>query len=192
MFGEEFSYSISNDAVEKYVSKSATKKSDNIGIHLASLKKLPEIISESMEVEIHADYNKDEKGERKVENGYNPAKLIHRFYGAIILDGRYYRVKTTIEENADKSFMRTAHSYEVTEIEAFLDESMNASTNGALTSASSREGILGTAKLLKGVGKSYDEGKFLLEESGKSEDLTMIPTKGTILGLGRVAVAAVV
>lgn len=168
--GEEFEYSISNDAVEKYLSRSATDKSKNIGVHLAALKKLPEIISESVEAEVHPDYKKDEKGKREVGNGYNPSKLIHRFYGAINLDGTVYRVKTTIEEHSNKSFPNAAHSYEVTEIEAFIEETMNAPTDGALTSTSSREGILGVAKLLQGVEKSYEPGKKLLDESAKGAD----------------------
>lgn len=167
--GNEFEYSISNDAVEKYVSRSATDKSKNIGVHLAALKKLPEIISESVEAEVHPDYKKDEKGKREVGNGYNPSKLIHRFYGAINLDGTVYRVKTTIEEHSNKSFPNAAHNYEVTEIEAFIEETMNAPTDGALTSTSSREGILGVAKLMQGVEKSYDPGKKLLDESAKGE-----------------------
>ena len=166
--GDEFEYSISNDAVEKYVSRSATDKSKNIGVHLAALKKLPEIISESIEAEVHPDYNK-QNGERNVGNGYNPSKLVHRFYGAINIDGTLHRVKTTIEEYVNKSFPNAAHSYEVTEIEAFIEETMNAPTDGALTSTSSREGILGVAKLMQGVEKSYDPGKKLLDESAKGE-----------------------
>lgn len=167
--GDSFEYSISNDAVEKYVSKSATGKSENIGVHLAALKKLPEIIGESVEAEVHPDYKKGKDEIRDAENGHNPSKLVHRFYGAISLDGKIFRVKTTIEEFSNKAFPNSAHSYEVTEIEAFIEGPMNTSNNGALTSASSREGILGTAKLLQGVEKSYDPGKKLLEESVKAD-----------------------
>lgn len=169
--GDSFEYSISNDAVKKYVSKSATGKSENIGVHLAALKKLPEIIGESVEAEVHPDYKKGKDEIRDAENGHNPSKLVHRFYGAISLDGKIFRVKTTIEEFSNKAFPNSAHSYEVTEIEAFIEEPTNTSNNGALTSTSSREGILGTAKLLQGVEKSYDPGKKLLEESRKADTM---------------------
>lgn len=167
--GEEFEYSISNGAIEKYVSRSATDKSANVGVHLSALKMLPEIIAESVEAEVHPDYKKGEDGQRRVENGYNSTKLIHRYYGAINIDGTVYRVKTTMEEFANKSFPTSAHSYEVTEIEAYIAETTHAPKDGAPTSTSAKEGILGIANLLKGVDKSYDAGKKLLDESERRE-----------------------
>ena len=179
--GNRFEYSISNDAVEKYVSKSATSKSVNIGVHLAALKKLPEIISNSVEAEIHADYTKNETGTRAGGNEVNPNSLIHRFYGAIGIDGIVYRVKTTMREYRDINRFPLAHSYEVAQIELLEVPSDGIKYDSgeplAMTSSSSKgdptfssygtRGSHGVAKLLQKVEKSYDAGKFLLEESKK-------------------------
>lgn len=165
--GDSFEYSISNDAVEKYVSKSATGKSENIGVHLAALKKLPEIIGESVEAEVHPDYKKV-NGIRSAESEINSESLVHRFYGAARIDGKPHRVKTTIREYADENMASVAHSYEVTEIELLEAPSDNANSTAeplAMTSDSS----ISTAKLLQRVEKSYDPGKKLLEESVKAD-----------------------
>lgn len=180
--GDEFGYTISGDAVEKYVSRSATGKSANIGVHLAALKKLPEIIKESIEAEVHPDYDKL-NGIRNAENITNPETLIHRFYGAANVDGTIYRVKTTMREYRDKNRSPLAHSYEITQIELLEAPSDGVINNSgeplAMTSNSSKveptvspkdSGIPHRiANLLKGVEKSYDAGKKLLEESEKSE-----------------------
>ena len=184
--GEEFEYSISKNKVEKQLSVSAVGRSENLGVHLAALTKLPEIISESIEAEIHPDYKKGADGQRKPENGVNNAALIHRFYGAAEIDGKIYRVKTTMEEFVDDNRPNTPHSFEVTKIE--LLEAPSASTdngsgqplamtsnnsNGVQENASSiRNGALGTTKLLENVEKSYDAGKKLLDESGLAEEPT--------------------
>lgn len=184
--GEEFEYSISKNKVEKQLSVSAVGRSGNLGVHLAALTKLPEIISESIEAEIHPDYKKGADGQRKPENGVNNAALIHRFYGAAEIDGKIYRVKTTMEEFVDDNRPNTPHSFEVTKIE--LLEAPSASTdngsgqplamtsnnsNGVQENASSiRNGALGTTKLLENVEKSYDAGKKLLDESGLAEEPT--------------------
>ena len=165
--GNTFDYSISNDAVEKYVSNSATKKSDNIGVHLASLKKLPEIISSSEEVEIHPDYTKV-NGERNATNEINPKTLVHRFYGAANIDGAVYRIKTTMREYTDQIGLAVAHSYEVTKIELVEAPFANNVTDEpvAMTSTNS----ISAAKLLNGVEKSYEPGVKVLDVSEKMQD----------------------
>ena len=45
-------YVISKKAIGKYLDKTAVEKSDNAAVHLSALKKLPEIISNSIEVEL--------------------------------------------------------------------------------------------------------------------------------------------
>lgn len=165
--GVEFEYSISNDAVEKYVSRSATGKSANIGVHLAALKMLSEIIEESVEAEIHADYKKG-YGRRNEKNGINSQSLVHRFYGAVSIDGRIYRVKTTMREYSDVNISATAHSYEVTQIELLEAPSDNTDSTAEPLAMTSNNSI-DCAKLLKGVEKSYDPSKKLLDESGESE-----------------------
>lgn len=164
--GADFAYTISNDAVEKYVSRSATGKSENIGVHLAALKKLPEIISESVEAEVHADYKK-KGGVRGAQSDVNPESLIHRFYGAVNIDGALYRVKTTLREYQDAHRLPLAHSYEVTQIELLEAPSDGVVSNSGEPLAMTPNSSINVAKLLQGVEKSYDPGKKLLDESGK-------------------------
>lgn len=146
------------------MSRSATGKSEGIGVHLAALKKLPEIISESLEAEVHPDYKKDANSKRGANGDINALSLVHRFYGAVNIDGKVYRVKTTMREYGDRNMSTVAHSYEVTQIELLEAPSDNTKSTAeplAMTSSSSIE----VAKLLQGVEKSYDPGKKLLDES---------------------------
>lgn len=154
---EEFKYSIDEKSVKKFLSGVSTSLSDNLGVHLSVLKKLPSVIDSSIEAEIHADYKKGEQ--RTANNGIEDENLlIHRFYGCAKINGELYRVKTTIKER--KSAGVKPYTYEVTKIE-LLDGS---SPEGTSLSDASSNSISG-AKLLKGVEKSYDKGKFLLDES---------------------------
>ena len=109
-------YTISKKAVDKYLSSSAVSKSDELGIHLSVLPKLTDVIHESIEAEIHPDYKKGEDGLRSVENGYGEGVLVHRLYGAVEIDGKTYRVKTTMQEFRGGEENKP-HSYEVTKIE---------------------------------------------------------------------------
>ena len=109
-------YTISKKAVEKYLSLSAVSKSDELGVHLSVLPKLTDVIHESIEAEIHADYKKGEDGTRGIENGYGKGVLVHRLYGAVEIDGKTYRVKTTMQEFRGGEENKP-HSYEVTKIE---------------------------------------------------------------------------
>ena len=110
---------ISSTAVNKYLSESAVAKSDSKDVHLAVLKKLPEIIHDSVDVEITPDFKKDENGVRKVGNEINKNVLIHRCYGAVEINGNIYRVKITLKEYKDKNEANKAYSYEATKIELF-------------------------------------------------------------------------
>ena len=113
------------------------------------------------------DYTKGSDGKRGGRNRINEKSLVHRFYGAIEIEGSIYRVKTTMREYSDSNRTTTAHSYEVTEIELLEAPSdgvmKNSGEPAAMTSNSSIDG----AKLLKDVEKSYDPGKKLLDESRK-------------------------
>ena len=109
-------YTISKKAVDKYLSSSAVSKSDELGVHLSVLPKLTDVIHESIEAEIHPDYKKGEDGLRSVENGYGEGVLVHRLYGAVEIDGKTYRVKTTMQEFRGGEENKP-HSYEVTKIE---------------------------------------------------------------------------
>lgn len=191
------SYTISKKAIEKYLSESAVKKSENLDTHLSVLTKLTDVIHESIEAEIHADYNvKDETGKRKAELGYGNNILVHRLYGAVEMDGKIYRVKTTMQEFRGGEENKP-HSYEVTKIE-LLDSPGKRENPDRPPSDASNNSIdmkvelpdtpgtavlpdsspldmtpsnsIDTAKLLQGVEKSYDSGKKLLDESKNLTD----------------------
>lgn len=157
----EFKYDVTEDAVGKFLSSSSTKESDNLGVHLAVLKRLPQVINASIEAEIHPDYAKVNRT-RSVENGVkNPDMLVHRFYGAVRIDGKIYLAKTTIQEF--KGEANEAYDYKITEVKLIVSGS---STSNARTNPTS----ISAAKVLKDVEKSYDKGKKLLEESEKIAD----------------------
>ena len=158
--GNEIEYEISKRTIDKYLSLSAIDKSDNLGIHLAVLKVLPEIIGESVEAEVHPDYLKGFDGRRNPENGYNPDTLIHRFYGAVGLEGGVYRVKTTIKETRENKLVPVPHSYEVTEIELLPED--NSSEMEPTVSPQTSGVPHGTANILRDVEKSYEPGVKLI------------------------------
>ena len=95
-------------------------------------------------------------GKRRVENGYNTNALMHRFYGAIDIDGQTYRVKTTIQEITKTQERNIPHSYEVTKIE-MLDLRPSISLEPMYKASKTR--YIGLAKLLYGIEKSYNPGK---------------------------------
>lgn len=162
------SYTISKKAIEKYLSESAVKKSENLDTHLSVLTKLTDVIHESIEAEIYADYNvKDETGKRKAELGYGNNILVHRLYGAVEMDGKIYRVKTTMQEFRGGEENKP-HSYEVTKIE--LLDSPGKRENPDRPPSDASNNSIDTAKLLQGVEKSYDSGKKLLDESKNLTD----------------------
>lgn len=161
-------YTISKKAVEKYLSLSAVSKSDELGVHLSVLPKLTDVIHESIEAEIHPDYKKGEDGLRSVENGYGEGVLVHRLYGAVEIDGKTYRVKTTMQEFRGGEENKP-HSYEVTKIE-LLDAPGTAVLPDSSPLDTTPNNSIDTAKLLQGVEKSYDSGKKLLDESKNLTD----------------------
>ncbi len=189
-------YTISKKAVDKYLSSSAVSKSDELGIHLSVLPKLTYVIHESIEAEIHPDYKKGEDGTRGVENGYGEGVLVHRLYGAVEIDGKIYRVKTTMQEFRGGEENKP-HSYEVTKIELLDSPGKRENPDRPHSDASNNSidmkvelpdtpgtavlpdsspldmtpsNSIDTAKLLQGVEKSYDSGKKLLDESKNLTD----------------------
>ena len=139
--------------------KKVLDESENATVHMSALKVLPEIISNSIEAEIHADYVKGEGGVRNAENGVNRNDLlVHRIYGAVNIDGNTYRVKTTIHEFRDANTANTPHSYEATKIE-LIEDSTVTPKNGIDNPLNRSINSIPATKLLEGVEKSYDKGK---------------------------------
>ena len=85
----------------------------------------------------------------------------------IFLDNAY-RVKTTIYEYRDVDYISKPHSLEVIKIELF-DIQSNSSTSVSNHPNSHGGLITSIAHILQNIEKSYDKGKFLLEESKKSD-----------------------
>ena len=124
---------------------------------------MPNIINNSIEVEIHADYTKVD-GHRLVSNPINNKILIHRFYGTILHNNKFYRIKTTIYEYGDFKFHNKPYSFEVIKIELLDFIESNSSISTANDPNSQGGLIINVANILQNVEKSYDKGKFLLEE----------------------------
>lgn len=172
-----FDYVISNKSIDKYLSATSVNNSENMGVHLSVLKKLPDVISESIETEEHADYTKGNDGKRSLVNPVNKKELIHRFYGSVSIDGKVYRVKTTIKEYSDASHGAKAYNYEVTKIE-LIDAPFTGVDDSSNQMAMTTTNSISVAKLLKDVEKSYDKGKKLLDESNSSEEETALYKDG--------------
>ncbi len=93
--GKQIECAISNATIKESLNK--VSKSSNIDAHLSVLKSLPQVLENSIEVELHPDYNKVD-GVRKPENGHTERTIIHRYQGSVEIGGKTYRVKTTIKE----------------------------------------------------------------------------------------------
>ena len=130
---------ISSNAIDKYLSEKAVDKSDNKDVHLSTLRVLPEVITESIIGEIHEDRERDVN-----------VKDIVRLFGCISIDGKLYRVKTTVKRYNNKNEKTKAYSYEVTEIELLEGFSGTPHTQGADSVPTSNNSIT-AANLLKGV-----------------------------------------
>ena len=128
-FGVEFDYPISGRAITESLNPRQQAKSDNKGVHLALAEHIGEVIGESIEVEEHPDYLKNENKERDT-NVINDNALMHRFYGAITVDGETYRVMTLMREDEQKTIGKGVHAYEVTKVELLNDDTPSSSSGG--------------------------------------------------------------
>lgn len=179
-YGAEFDYSISGKAIEVSLSPKHQAKSVNKRVHLSLAEHIDEVIGNSIEVEEHPDYQKNESGERDTQK-VNGGALMHRFYGAVAIDGKLYRVMTLMREEKRSDGMRNGvHAYEVQKIEV-LDETPN-TPNGTDGLNSELEASSAVAKLLQNVEKSYEKGKNLLAESKKTDEDTAFYRDGDETG----------
>ena len=88
---------------------------------------------------------------------------------AIKFNNNLYRIKTTIKEFRNRNNYNKPYTFEVIKIE-LLDSEISNNSN-LVPSGPNSQGGLSTrvANILQNVEKSYDKGKFLLEESKKSD-----------------------
>ena len=139
---------ISGTSIEKYLSKKAVKKSENEDVHLVALRKLPSIIENSIVGEIHAD----KKGDTNIKD-------VVRLFGCLQLNGKLYRVKTTVKRYSDRKNIDKAYSYEITKIE--LLEGTGAPHTQSADFAPTSNNSISVAKLLQGVKKSNSNEEIL-------------------------------
>ena len=140
---------------------------EEIDKNLSSLAEhIDEVIGNSIEVEEHPDYQKNESGERDTQK-VNGGALMHRFYGVANIDGADYRVMTLMKEENKAKRGNGIHSYEVQKIEV-LDEETPNTPNGSKRA----NGYVHVAKLLQNVEKAHDLGKTLLEQSKLADEST--------------------
>ena len=144
--------------------KNTVKNGVSKDVHFAAIPKIKEIIRNSIDAEVHPDYIERDKSGKRIVGKYSDHILMHRLYGAVEIDGKVYRVKTTVKEDITNKTNR-AHTYEVAEIELLESHTRPADS----TSPISNNSISG-ANLLQGVEKSYDPGKKLLDESAKTTE----------------------
>jgi len=155
---------VSLNSIGEMANKKAIESSINNGVdkdtHLAAILKIKDIIANSVECEVHPDYLKNENGERDTSR-HNPSVIMHRLYGAVNIDGKDYRVKTTVKENLESN-TKKAYSYDVAEIELLDGQTGTPEANHRKSNNS-----IAVANLLNNVEKSYDPGKLILAESAK-------------------------
>jgi hypothetical protein len=97
--------SISRQTIDKCLSESAVKKSVDLDIHLSTLKKLPQLIENSVLAERHPD-----------RDGDSHIREIQRLYSTIDYEGKIFPVKITVKATFNDG--NKAYSYEVIKIES--------------------------------------------------------------------------
>ena len=158
---------ISRSTIGEFVDDKHINKSVKNGVprdvHVAVVLDIKRIIENSIDCEIYPDrLDKDENGTRKAEGEYSKTTLMHVFYCAVNIGGKYYSVRTLIKETKGNSSNK-AYVYSLEEIEVYDGHNRAVESEPLRKSEPSISG----AKLLQGVEKSYDEGKKLLDERKK-------------------------
>ena len=135
-----------------------SKHKDNMDV-VAAFSNLEDVVSNSILIEEHRDRIKV-NGERKAENPSDAnIEKTQRFYGAVSINGKPYRVKSTAI--VFKQGNNKMHSYEITKIE--LLSSSIPTINSQATAPNNNSITL--ANLLKDVEFSYEKGRKLLDEA---------------------------
>ena len=141
-----------------------SKHKDNMDV-VAAFSNLEDVVSNSILIEEHRDRIKV-NGERKAENPSDAnIEKIQRFYGAVSINGKPYRVKSTAI--VFKQGNNKMHSYEITKIE--LLSSSIPTINSQATAPNNNSITL--ANLLKDVEFSYEKGRKLLDEVANNDDI---------------------
>lgn len=128
-------------------------------LSLNLLLKLEDLVRESKLGESHVGYKKGKDGIRKPENGLEDGITILRYFGAVDIDGKIYRAKTTIKRTDYKNYQKV-YTYEITKIELFDGETAGEKSNSPTSNNS-----ITFANLLKGIESDYKNGEKILNSS---------------------------
>ncbi len=166
--GIRFEYTISGSSLDKTMSRSSIQNSANMGVHIAVLNSIDKVIGASIEVEEHPDYIKDNNGQRKITNDINPELLIHRFVGAVKIDGRLYSVRTVIKEYRNTRSQANYYTYEVSDVRIEAQPSKESRTSAGVPKSETPS--LASAKVTKESDTSNRQSLNFDDESGSSEE----------------------
>lgn len=99
---------------------------------------------------VHSKKNHGEGGSKITDNSIiiNDKALMHRFYGAVVVDGIPYRVMTLMREDRRFNEGNAVHAYEVQIIEV-LNEETPSTPNGSHTSKVNALVPVAVAKVIK-------------------------------------------
>ena len=170
--GIRFEYTISGSSLDKTMSRSSIQNSANMGVHIAVLNSIDKVIGASIEVEEHPDYIKDNNGQRKNTNDINPELLIHRFVGAVKIDGRLYSVRTVIKEYRNTRSQANYYTYEVSDVRIEAQPSKESRTSAGVPK--SEIPSLANAKVTKESDTSNSQSLNFDDKSGSSEEVNKI------------------
>lgn len=142
--GEEIS--VSRKSVSEMLNEKTLKKSDSVNNHLAALQSVLDFIETGIPAEVHSDTHGRDFD-------------VMRLYNAIEIDGKVYRVKSTVRKvkQGDKFY-----TYEVQEMELIEERGANPNREGETphNGNTSNNSITG-AKLLNGVKKTNSDEDIL-------------------------------
>lgn len=169
---------ISKKSREKLQNQIGAVSKVNKQAYMDMIPHLGEIISNSILLEEHRDRMKSVNGKRYAENESDPnIDKVQRLYGITSINGVPYRVKTTVRVYGGKNRGSRLHNYDITEIELLAPNSATPTPNER-TSQTLTNNSISLAKLIEGVGLSYERGKLLADamkeaqetRNGKGED----------------------
>lgn len=141
---------VSRESIDKMLSEKAHRQSVSIPVHLSALQSVLDFIRTGIPAEIHPDTDGRDFD-------------VMRLYNAFEVDGKLYRVKSTVKKvkQGDKYY-----TYEVQEME--LIEERRADRKGEGENPHNPDNSINSitgAKLLKGVKKTNSNALILLEDS---------------------------
>ena len=161
--GSKGKINISGESIKEIIATKSTGKSDSLDLHLAVIPNLLKIIKSAELVEVHPDFQK--KDNERGKSGINPEVIMFRLFAVVKNNDNLYHVKITLKNSLTQNTIKL-YTYQINHIEN-IESSLIINRDIQLRkSPTSNDSILAT-KVLQGVEKSYDEGKFVLDESAE-------------------------